>query len=160
LKRLEAASCLTNERTERTDRTNEPPPAPRAPALDFEEAYRLYPRKEGKKRGLEICGRQIKTAEGLQQLLGAIRKYSAHLRANGTEPKFVKHFDTFMGSWTDWIDPDAGKVRVLEPPRPQAKPPEPEFIPSAPDPESLAIIKKAMGGFIRPMPKGEPDDAR
>lgn len=133
------------------DRTDTAPP--RAPAFDFEKIYMAYPRKEGKKRGLELCLRQIKTPDDYLKLERAVARYVAKLRAEGTAPQYVKQFSTFMSSWTDWLDQDAGKVRLHEPPRPQPKPPEPEFIPSEPDPESLALIKKAMGGFIRPMPR-------
>jgi hypothetical protein len=152
LKRLEAASSVTERRgEERTERTNEPRPAPR-PAFDFDRIYMGYPRKEGKKRGLDLCARLIKTEEDYLKLTRAILKYSAHLRQQQTEPKFIKHFDTFMSSWTDWADQDAGQIKIA-PAVIRERPPEPEFIPSAPDPESLAIIKQAMGGFMRPMPR-------
>ncbi len=122
--------------------------------FDFEKVYMAYPRKEGKKRGLEICKRVIKTGQDYEKLFGAIRRYCIYLKTQGTEPQYVKHFDTFMNSWTDWTDQNAGKVLLhASSPPPAPKPPEEDFIASQPDPESLALIKKAMGGFIRTMPR-------
>ena len=76
-----------------------------------------YPRKEGKKRGLEICARQIKSVEDYQQLQTAIQRYSRYVKNNGIELKFVKHFSSFVNNWTDWLDPNAGTVKFLDPPQ-------------------------------------------
>jgi hypothetical protein len=75
-----------------------------------ESAYAAYPRKEGKKRGLEICKRDVKSPEDLMALMKAIEKYKAHIAKNHVNAKFIKQFSTFMGSWRDWLDDDAGKV--------------------------------------------------
>jgi hypothetical protein len=154
---LQAASSLDRTGQNGQDRTDTTT-APSAPALDFEKIYSIYPRKEGKRAGMLVCLKQIKTQDDYDRLQKAVEKYCAHLRANATEPRFVKHFGTFMNNWTDWVDPLAGQVRVPPPKNERRyfdeRPPEPEFIPSSPDPESLALIRKATGG-LKPMPKGD-----
>lgn len=140
------------ERTNETNETNVTRPASR-PAFDFERIYQGYPRKEGKKRGLEICARQIKTEEDFLKLTRAVVKYRDHVRNSGTEPKFVKHFDTFMGSWPDWAEPDAGKVLLTAPEQRRffdERPPE-EDIPL--DPEAPAKIAAIMKTAFKSMPR-------
>lgn len=72
--------------------------------FDFEAVYALYPRKEGKTRGLAKCEKQIKSREDYERLLMAVKHY-----AESAERPYVKHFDTFMGEWRDWIEkPSSG----------------------------------------------------
>jgi hypothetical protein len=125
--------------------------------FDFEKIYQAYPRKEGKKLGIEICVGQIKTQEDYEKLLGAVQRYSAHLKGAGTEPQLVKHFSSFMSSWTDWAEPNAGTVQLRDAPRMyyDQRPPEPEIPYSKPDPESQAKIKAAIDLCSRPMPSVE-----
>lgn len=78
--------------------------------LDFESLYLRYPRKLGKKKGIAACKVQIKTQIDFDNLKKAIAKYSAHCDKNRTEDKFIKHFSTFMNSWEDWLEDDAGQV--------------------------------------------------
>lgn len=76
--------------------------------FDFDSVYKTYPRKEGKAKGLALARTQIKTEADYQALARAIERYSKHVQDSGTEPKYIKHFSTFMGSWRDWLDPETG----------------------------------------------------
>lgn len=89
-----------------TDRTH-----PRA-QFDFDKIYDLYPRKMGKKRGVELCKAKIKTQELYDQLLGAVQNYTAHIKRECTEPSFVKYFSSFMAEWSDWTDASTGKFKL------------------------------------------------
>lgn len=75
-------------------------------ALDFrtqiENIYALYPRKEGKKRGMEILLKQIKNQADLDNLKKSVINYSN--RVKNDENTFIKHFSTFAGVWTDYLD--------------------------------------------------------
>ena len=71
--------------------------------LDFETLYQKYPRKIGKKKGIDICLRKIKTQSDFEKLDQAIKNYSEYCDNHQTDKKFIKHFSTFMGSWEDWI---------------------------------------------------------
>jgi hypothetical protein len=87
--------------------------SPPAIKFDFDTLYQQYPRKLGKKRGMGICRRRIKTKEDYAKLEFAIKKYSRY--CGNFEAQFIKHFDTFMNSWEDWLDSDAGKSGVGAP---------------------------------------------
>lgn len=78
--------------------------------FDFEKIYEKYPKKMGKERGLDACVKEIKTQEEYNSLLKAIDKYNQHIK--GTDPRYIKHFDTFMETWKDWLDPNVGKVKT------------------------------------------------
>lgn len=85
--------------------------------FDFDFLYQAYPKKEGKQKGLEICKREIKTIGDYEALHSAINRYSAHLAQNGTAGKYIKQFSSFMASWRDWVEPDAGKAADFSKPK-------------------------------------------
>jgi hypothetical protein len=83
------------------------PPSPKRQrkAHDFDprllEVYRLFPRKEGRTKGLLKLKKQIVTLGQYEKLLAAVKSYAAKM--SGKEAEFVKHFST----WADekcWVD--------------------------------------------------------
>ena len=97
----------TNERTNdtiRNERTN-------AHLAMLDTAYQIYPLKKGKSKGLERAKREVKEHEG-DMFISAIRRYRDHIEKEGIEPKFIKHFSTWVGEWRDWLDSDAGTSLV------------------------------------------------
>ncbi len=80
------------------------------PKLDYLSLYNKYPRKLGKTAGLRVCKNAIKTPEALLAAHSAIDRYVAHIKANKTEPQFIKQFSTFMNNWEDWLDESTGSV--------------------------------------------------
>ncbi len=135
---------------ERTNVTNEHTHnAVKEPAVfDFDIVYGKYPRKIGRKKGIETCRSQIKTQSDFDSLLLAIQRYSDHCRLERVEPKFIKHFSTFMNSWTDW---------VLQPqPKQITKPIEPKIIETPlpiekdlPSPESVAKVRNLIASSFK-----------
>jgi len=77
--------------------------APAAPAFDFEALYKLYPRHEGKRKGLDRCRAQIKTRAKYDAFAVAVANYGRKITTAGTEPQYVKQFDTFLGCWEDFV---------------------------------------------------------
>jgi hypothetical protein len=73
---------------------------------DFEKAFDTYPRREGKQLGFKIYQREIKTADDQASLLTAVENYSR--AKQGTEPRYLLMFSSFMGQWGDWLDVRAG----------------------------------------------------
>lgn len=71
-------------------------------AFDFVALYQSYPRHEGRKRGLELCTKQIRTQADYERLSAAIANYATGVV--GRPPDKVKQFDTFMNCWTDYVD--------------------------------------------------------
>lgn len=74
--------------------------------LNFEDAYKAYPKKIGKKKGLQRLKKSVTTPEALEKFRQAVAAYSRYVAAQKTEARYVKHFDTFVGCWEDWINPD------------------------------------------------------
>lgn len=67
------------------------------------ELYNLYPRKEGKKRGLLKLKLILATEGTFDKIRLAIENYLKSQK----DPRFYKHFDTFIGCWEDYLDPIA-----------------------------------------------------
>lgn len=71
--------------------------------LDLESAYNLYPLKNGKSDGLRKLKSQLKTEKDLSDFKIAIENYKKDLIKNKTESKYIKHFNTFVSTWRDWL---------------------------------------------------------
>lgn len=87
------------------------------------EAYELYPRKEGKSRGMVALGSQLRSVEDAELFVRRVREYAA--AKAGTELKYIKLFDSFVGPdnvqpWRDEIPgPNSNKNAVpLNAPKP------------------------------------------
>lgn len=83
---------------------------------DFEEIYREYPRKVGKKKGIERLNASIKTPEELNRFRAAVRAYTKYVAKQKIEGRYIKHFSAFVSTWEDWLDPDAGTVQNVAQP--------------------------------------------
>ena len=76
--------------------------------FDFEILYKKYPLKKGKADGFSRLKKTIKTQEDFDLCSKAIDKYAQQLIFERTEPKFIKHFSTFVSTWKDWVEVDSG----------------------------------------------------
>ncbi len=74
--------------------------------FDLEKVYERYPKKVGKKNGIKKAKSIATDPEKYKNLMVAVENYSQYVASNKVESKFVKQFDTFMGCWEDWINPD------------------------------------------------------
>ena len=73
--------------------------------FDFESCYQLYPKHQGKARGMKKLQTQIKNEDDFLIFKKACGNYAAHCRNNETEEKYIKLFSTFCNDdWKDWID--------------------------------------------------------
>ena len=72
--------------------------------FDFEAVYKNYPRKVGKEKGIKSLKASIKTTEDFDALSKAILNYAKECELNATEPRFVKHFSSFVSVWRDFVD--------------------------------------------------------
>lgn len=75
---------------------------PPGPAFDFEELYQAYPRKEGKQKGIAYAEEHITTAADFEALRRAIANYARQV--DGQDPKYTKHFSSFMRCWKDYVN--------------------------------------------------------
>lgn len=72
------------------------------------EVYAIYPRKLGKSAGMKKAMGQCKTMAEVNKLEIAVKNYIAHITREGTEPKFILYWSTFLNGWRDWLDPETG----------------------------------------------------
>lgn len=86
------------------------PSEPSAPRFDFESIYVHYPRKAGKKQGIEKAKRQVKTREQFDNLKRAIQRYAAYCVEKKLAPEYIRYFSSFMTAWEDWLEEGAGGV--------------------------------------------------
>jgi hypothetical protein len=99
-KPLALALTLTQKKEEYIDR--KPTTFSKSGVFDLELAYKKFPRKEGKSKGLKKLTSEIKSEASFNQLLLAVENYAASRR--NQDQKFTKHFSSFVSEWRDWID--------------------------------------------------------
>ena len=71
--------------------------------FNFDTIYQEYPKKVGKKIGMERCKKYITTQDQYSNLQSAVKNYTKHCSLEGLDSKYIKHFSSFMNSWEDWI---------------------------------------------------------
>ncbi len=81
----------------------------------LENLYNLYPRRLGKKKGLAKLRVILNKDGAFEQVQFAIKNYVAYCQRLKLEDKFIKHFDTFVNSWEDWLDSNAGLTQINKP---------------------------------------------
>lgn len=93
------AECVNIEKQEKTIKQQ----------FDLEAIYAMYPRKEGKKKGMERLKAKIKKKEDYEKLLISVKNYVT--LTLGKDRQYLKHFDSFVSVWEDYLgiaedDPD------------------------------------------------------
>lgn len=126
--------------------------------FDFEAIYNLYPKKEGKTKGIEFCQKNIKTKEDYDLLLKAVTRYSKNCRTERTEKKFIKLFSSFMSVWKDYAydDPVPIKYTPVVSVMPQPEEPHPGGKPLS---DELKRLKDIALRRIPAKPHDEPPGA-
>ena len=70
---------------------------------EFEELWKLYPRKKGKSSVTKKAMKELQEA-GFETVKKAIENYKEELRKNRTEERYILHGSTFFnGRWRDYI---------------------------------------------------------
>jgi len=82
--------------------------------FDLEVLYKIYPKKEGKTKGLQKCKSIIKNESDYNSILNAIENYSKKCNDEETEKKFIKQFSTFMNCWEDYSEYKSDKMTEQE----------------------------------------------
>lgn len=70
---------------------------------EFEELWKLYPRKQGKKKALDYYTKARKKGTTYEEVRQGIEAYADYVRAEKTEDRFIKHGSTFFSeqAWQD-----------------------------------------------------------
>jgi uncharacterized protein YdaU (DUF1376 family) len=84
---------------------------PESSKFDFEAVYLAYPRKDGKKKGLQRCRSQITSRSKYDALLRAVKNYAALVEAEARSPEYIKQFDSFMSVWQDYVEPTKPRAK-------------------------------------------------
>lgn len=80
----------------------------RGPVFDFESVYKTYPLKKGKDRGFKQLAKMIRTPLDFDDFVKAVNNYTSEVIRDQVEPKFIKHFSSFVGTekgqpWRDYV---------------------------------------------------------
>ena len=96
---------------------------------EFEELWKLYPRKAGKKKAFESYKRSRKNGATFDQVKDGIQGYVESIKRNGTPKQYVLMGQTFFNQerWSDeFIIEEKPKSNVVEPPKYKEFDPEPD----------------------------------
>lgn len=88
--------------TDKNIRASERKDEKRKASERFATLWPDYPRREGKKAAERHFVASVKTDEDWADIQRALKNYKAHLRANKTEPRFIKQGSTWFNNWEDW----------------------------------------------------------
>jgi len=84
--------------------------------FDFEIIYKAYPRKIGKKKGIEKLKATVKDEKDFQLVLTAVNNYAAYCKKEKTEGRYIMHFSTFINQWQDWAQDETGSCEAFNQP--------------------------------------------
>ena len=73
---------------------------------EFDEVWKLYPRKEDKKRALKAYKQNRKNGATFDEIKAGVEAYAEHLKATGTDRRFTKMGSTFFNGecWRNRYD--------------------------------------------------------
>lgn len=80
----------------------------------LEQAYDLYPRKEGKAEGFKRLKIELKSESDIEAFVQAIHAYKARLKRDKVDSKFIKMFSSFVTNWRDCLEPNYGQVEEFK----------------------------------------------
>lgn len=71
--------------------------------FDLDEIYKNYPKKQGKKKGIEKLQSIIKTQDDYDNVMQGVIKYAKFCAENQTDTKYIKQFSSWVNSagWND-----------------------------------------------------------
>jgi len=91
---------LREENRIEENRSKEIVPTKVKTTFDFNSIYQEYPKKEGKKRGIEILNKTILNEVDFTRFSNALRNY-VKLKSD-TDYSYLKMFSSFVGCWEDY----------------------------------------------------------
>lgn len=78
---------------------------------EFEEAWKLYPNKQGKEKSRNCYIKARKEGITREEIEIGVKRYAEYCKVKGIEKKYIKHGDTWFGnkSWQDDYDITKGE---------------------------------------------------
>lgn len=77
--------------------------------FDFDSLHKLYPQKEGKKKGMEKLAKTIKTTKQYADFAQAMNNYISLCVMEGRDSKYMMRWKTFCNNWEDYVEVDLPK---------------------------------------------------
>lgn len=74
----------------------------------FVQLYSLYPRKEGKTRGRKVFEKLLRDGHDFDAIASSLKNYIRLLQQERREKKYIKHFDTWLRNYEDYLTPEGG----------------------------------------------------
>ena len=89
---------------------------PKSIAADFEQLWKLYPRKQGKRNAFEAYKKARKDGITDEEIRTGIEAYSEYIRIGRVEPQFIKMGGTFFSqrAWSDDWTPQHKKDKYSQ----------------------------------------------
>ena len=83
---------------------------------DFEEIWKEYPRKDGKKKSLEYINRALKSGATVQEIKNGVLGYKKYIEENKVEPRYIKMGSTFFNqeNWRDFEEQQQKEDKRIE----------------------------------------------
>lgn len=96
-------NTLNNTSNNTNNKDNEQTSLPDSLESHFDDLWKIYPRKEGRKQALAAYKRAVKKKVSDETIKSGIGKYNAEIIANNTDRKFIKQGSTFFNGehWND-----------------------------------------------------------
>ena len=124
---------------------------------EFERLWSVYPRKEGKAAAMKGYIAQRQNGVSFEEFARGLKGYLARLKAECTEPRYIKMGSTFFGpaaAWKDFLEgPPGGFGGMAEPQPPEQFEDERNFIAQNFGGDTNAYAKWLSAGS--PDPAGE-----
>jgi hypothetical protein len=95
---LNSSTYLNTSSSERAKR-------PERMDFDFDSLYERYPRRIGRKTGIEKLKKTVTSSEKYNLFVQALDNYIS--MCEGKEDRFILHFSTFANRWADYLPEDA-----------------------------------------------------
>ena len=87
--------------------------APPKLEAEFEDIWKLYPRKQGKAKAWEYFVKAVDAGEDIEKIRDGVERYTTYVEADDIEQRFVKMGSTFF-SQKSWLDEWTPKNRKKE----------------------------------------------
>lgn len=77
---------------------------------EFKPIWDIYPKKKGKARAFELYKKARKSGTTFEEIKSGVEKYNKEIKAKNTDPKYIKHADTWFRNrcWEDEYETGGG----------------------------------------------------
>ncbi len=70
----------------------------------FENIWKVYPKKDGKKSAYRYFIATVKTDKDWKNINNALKNYEQHLQVNSVPKRYIKNASNWFNNWMDWVE--------------------------------------------------------